>query len=96
MILRDTVEALDNAGTVLAKLRGQVSYRTVTLDVNPGGGGGFQVEQQLVALTDPWEWELGKHKLRFRGEDYTITGLLWRRRNGRDHHVTVNLEKISG
>lgn len=97
MILRDTVTAISRtSGDEIATMRGQVAYRTVTLDQQAGGGPSFQITQQLTALTDPWEWSMSAHRLRFRGEDFDITGLLHRRRNGRDHHVTLQLERVTG
>lgn len=97
MILRDTVQAVDDrTDEVLATMRGHVGFRTVSSDDNPGGSPGFQVVRRLSALTDPWEWKEGTHRLRWRGDDYNVVGVLWRRRNGRDHHVTLDLERTTG
>lgn len=97
MILRDTVQAIDDAsGDVLANMRGHVGFRNVSHDDSPGGGAGFQVVRRLSALTPPWDWIEGDHRLRWRGEDYRVVGVLWRRRNGRDHHVTLDIERTTG
>lgn len=95
MILRDTVGVLDAryGGNVVATLRAQVSFRTSKIETRTAGGVvTFRVDQQMVALTEPYPWSAHDTGLRFRGQDYFVTGLLWRRRNGRDHHVSVDVE----
>jgi len=95
VVLRDLVIAINEAGDELATLRAHVYYRTAALDTGERPIRLTMVEQ-LAAITEPWEWDYTRHRVRFRGEDYEITGALWRRRNGRDHHVTLNLERITG
>lgn len=95
MILRDTVDVLTESNEYVETIRGMVNYRNVSLDDNAGGGASMQIIRQLTALTEPYEWTYTQ-RVRFRGEIFRIVGILWRRRNGEDHHVTLDLERATG
>lgn len=93
MILHDEVIALDmSTGAEIASMPANVYYQSSALEA---GGGSVLLAEQLRAMTAPWDWNVNDHMVRWRGRRYTITGVMQRRRYGRDHHVTLNLAVIT-
>lgn len=89
MILRDRVEHVrEQGGPVLGSMRGHVYYRSAGLE--DIGSGTIRLVENLAAMTEPYEWAEFQY-LRHRGRDYEIRSVMPRYRNGKLHHVTLNL-----
>lgn len=110
MILRDKVDTIDALRTedqygnvavdwthpiLIATTPAQVDYRVsdVTLSTNS-----LRTTTKLVAIVARWSgYVSGKHRLRWRGKQYTPDGdasMVYA--NGRLHHVEIPLKYVTG
>lgn len=92
MRLTDRIELITETGSVEAELRAQVG--TTGLAEITTATGQYVLEEKLRAIIPPDDRATPGRRWRWRGDDYTqYEAPKVRRKNGRDHHYTITLER---
>lgn len=82
-----------NPPEVVALLPAEVMNSSVAKLTAPGVDSNVE---ELRAVIPPFDYDPDNHRIRWRGKQYTNDGPpKVRRRNGRDHHLTITLKLVS-
>lgn len=75
--------------TVAATLPAYVGYTSVALTIEPGN---YSLGERLRAIIEPYDYDPATMRIRWHGLVYVNDGPpMLRLRNGKPHHMTINL-----
>lgn len=94
MRLTDKVDVLTSTDALVAAgVRAEVHYTTTAAIVSAGR---TAIVEELRCVIEPIQFG-NDYRIRWRGKVYSSDGAaMVRRRNGRDHHLTIPLRYVSG
>lgn len=94
MRLKDSIDVLDGAGAVIETLACHISMDKTQAEIDTDLGSQLVLTEIMSVILKPTEYATPGRRWRWRDRDYIQRAdPRVRRRNGRDHHYTIELTR---